>query len=190
MKLGNSQQLHRAQALSRPSAQRGSALITGLVFLVVLTLLGLSASSGSIQRELIARNIRDQNIAMQAAEAALQGAENWIRLNTTTSLVPLSVDPGGSAAILDDGACVSACEAGTASWWSTNGIVLGSGVNQTKYFPGVSAAPAYFIEYLVPPRSSLTFNSQQARPLYYRITARGTGLSTNTVRMVRSIYRR
>ena len=190
MNHNKSRHINLVQAGLVQPAQRGSALITGLVFLVVLTLLGLSASSGSIQRELIARNIRDQNVAMQAADAALQGAENWIRLNATTNLVPLSVDPNGTAAILEYGSCVTACEAGTASWWSTNGVVLGSGPNQTKNFPGVSAAPAYFIEYLVPPRSSMTFNGQQARPLYYRITARGTGLSANTVRIVRSIYRR
>lgn len=190
MKHGYTQHLKRAQECSHSSEQRGSALVTGLVFLVVLTILGLSASSSSIQREMIARNIRDQNVAMQAAEAALQSAETWIRLNTTTSLLPLSVDGAGSAAILEDGACVAACEAGTASWWSANGIVLGSSANQTKYFPGVTAAPAYFIEYLVPQRSSMTFNSAQIRPLYYRITARGTGLSANTVRIVRSIYRR
>lgn len=182
--------MENSQAQKINAAQRGSALITGLVFLVVLTLLGLSASSGSIQRELIARNIRDQNLALQAAEAALQSAESWIRLNTTTSLVPLSVSPDGSAGILVYGACVTACETGSASWWGTNGTVLGSGANQTKAFPGVAAAPTYLIEYLDPPRSSLMFNSQQARPLYYRITARGTGLSPNTVRMVRSIYRR
>lgn len=188
MKYDKSPHINLAQARLD---QRGSALITGLVFLVVLTLLGLSASSGSIQRELIARNIRDQNVAMQAAEAGLQAAENWIRLNTTTSLLPLSVDPNGSADIKVDGSCVTACEAGAASWWGNinNAVALGSRVSQTRDFPE-ALPPAYLIEYLVPQRSSMTFNSQQSRPLYYRITARGTGLSITTVRMVRSVYRR
>lgn len=164
-------------------AQRGSALITGLVFLVVLTLLGLSASSGAIQRELIARNIRDENLALQAAEAALQAAENWIRLNPTFVASDVSTD----------GTCAASCEAGSASWWGTNGIVLGSGTNQTKSFPGVGTQPGYLIESMsLSPqqRTSLTFGASGRQPEYYRITARGTGLNVNTVRIVRSIYRR
>lgn len=162
-------------------AQRGSALITGLVFLVVLTLLGLSASSGSIQRELIARNIRDQNLALQAAEAALQAAENWARLNDNPGLVDGKL-------IVATNTCVAACESGDSYWWGKTGTVLGSGANQTKSFPGVAVPPAYLIEALPPPRTSMVSGTAPST-FYYRITARGTGLSPNTVRIVRSIYR-
>ena len=186
MKLRECQILKNSQAPARNAGQRGSALITGLVFLVVLTLLGLSASSGSIQRELIARNIRDQNLALQAAEAALKAAEIWIRLN------PGSIKPNGGT-ILPDTTCapaVAACLAGDATWWATTGTVLGSGINQPNSFPGVAAAPAYLIEYLSNiPRVGLAMGANQQENAYYRITARGTGLSNNTVRIVRSIYR-
>lgn len=168
--------------------QRGSALITGLVFLVVLTLLGLSASSGSIQRELIARNIRDQNLALQAAEAALQAAEIWTRLNP-------GLHKANGTTILADSTCaatVTACLTGDSSWWAANGTVLGSGTSQPVSFPNVAAAPAYLIEHLTTniPRDRLMMAPNQQENVYYRITARGTGLSTNTVRIVRSIYRR
>lgn len=179
MKQRNYQSLHNGAAWH--SAQRGSALITGLVFLVVLTLLGLSASSGSIQRELIARNIRDQNLALQAAEAALQAAENWARLNDNPGLVDGKL-------IVANNTCVTACETGSSSWWAATGTLLGSGANQTKSFPGVAAPPAYLIEALPSPSTSMVLGAPTST-FYYRITARGTGLSPNTVRIVRSIYR-
>ncbi len=187
--------LKNSQASARNAGQRGSALITGLVFLVVLTLLGLSASSGSIQRELIARNIRDQNLALQAAEAALKAAEVWVRLNResiksngATILPDTTCAPAVAGGVVNAGAV--ACMVGDATWWGANGTVLGSGINQPQSFPGVAAAPAYLIEYLSSvPRTGLVMGGNQQENAYYRITARGTGLSPNTVRMVRSIYR-
>jgi type IV pilus assembly protein PilX len=55
--------------------QRGVALFVGLMFLLVLTLLGLSASQGSIMQERMAGNVADSNVAFQRAEGALRLAE-------------------------------------------------------------------------------------------------------------------
>ena len=55
--------------------QNGAALVTGLIFLVILTLLGVTAMQTSIMEERMAGNARDRNIAFQAAEAALRNAE-------------------------------------------------------------------------------------------------------------------
>lgn len=49
--------------------QRGSALIIALVFLLIMTLLGISTMQGTSQQEIMARNTRDRNLAFQAAEA-------------------------------------------------------------------------------------------------------------------------
>lgn len=64
--------------ISRRRGERGSALAIALVFLLVLTLLGLSAMRGSNLQERMAGNLRDRNMAFQSAEAALRAGEAWL----------------------------------------------------------------------------------------------------------------
>jgi type IV pilus assembly protein PilX len=52
--------------------QRGAVLIFGLVVLLVVTMVGISGQQGTILQERMAGNMRQHNIALQAAEAALQ----------------------------------------------------------------------------------------------------------------------
>lgn len=55
--------------------QQGSALIIALVFLLAMTLIGTTAMQGTSQQENMAGNVRDRNLAFQAAEAALRAGE-------------------------------------------------------------------------------------------------------------------
>lgn len=55
--------------------QNGFVLITALIFLVILAVLGLSSMQASTLQERMAGNLRDRNIALQAAELALRDAE-------------------------------------------------------------------------------------------------------------------
>ncbi len=73
--------------------QRGVALLTALIFLVVLTLLGIGVYSTTTSEERMARNFRDREIALQAAEAALNEAKILITgsfLSGGTQRFPLS----------------------------------------------------------------------------------------------------
>lgn len=55
--------------------QRGFSLIVSLMMLIVIIILGVSASQMAVNEERGARNDRDRQIAFQAAEAALKDAE-------------------------------------------------------------------------------------------------------------------
>lgn len=72
---------HRMLSAPRPSClgarsrQRGFSLIVALMMLIVIAILGVSASQMAINEERGARNDRDRQIAFQAAEAALKDAE-------------------------------------------------------------------------------------------------------------------
>jgi len=55
--------------------QKGSSLIIALVFLVVLTMLGLGVFFSTNSEEQMARNFRDQEIGLQGAEVALNEAK-------------------------------------------------------------------------------------------------------------------
>ena len=49
-----------------------------LVFLLLLTILGIAALNTTSLEEKMAHNVKDRNLAFQAAESALIVAENWI----------------------------------------------------------------------------------------------------------------
>jgi len=55
--------------------QEGAILVIALLFLVLLTIIGVSSISGVTLEEKMASNLREQNIAFQAAESALRDAE-------------------------------------------------------------------------------------------------------------------
>jgi len=58
--------------------QGGAILIVTLLFLVILTMLGITAITGTTMEERMAGNTRDSAIALQAAEAALRDARRDI----------------------------------------------------------------------------------------------------------------
>ena len=62
--------------------QQGAVLIVALIFLVILTMLGVTAMTGTTMELRMAGNTRDLSIAMQAAEAVLRDAENDILSRT------------------------------------------------------------------------------------------------------------
>jgi type IV pilus assembly protein PilX len=63
-------------AMNSPQArQRGATLVVALIFLMVLSLLGIWAVSGTTLEERMAGNTRNRDLAMQAGEAALRNAE-------------------------------------------------------------------------------------------------------------------
>jgi len=71
--------LNRASSLQRlPSRQRGVVLLVSLLFLVVLTLLGVAASRMVVGEEKMSRYLREYNTAFQAAESAMRDAHDDI----------------------------------------------------------------------------------------------------------------
>lgn len=170
--------------------QRGSALVTGLVFLVAIIMLGLSASSSSIRQEMGIRSLRDQAVALEAADAALRAGETYLRTvpcqTSLTIVQPVGFCDGNNASKLN-------CTEADASFWTgktqTYSQELGV-LDRMPLLPVVIAQPRYIIEKF--PDGMIQsgnggFCSQSLR--YYRITARGVGLSANTDRIVQSIYR-
>ena len=63
-------------SLAAVRRQKGITLIVGLILLLVMTMLGLTAVQVTTQQERMAGNLRDRNIAFQAAESALREGES------------------------------------------------------------------------------------------------------------------
>lgn len=161
-----------------PAAQRGAALITGLIFMVVLTLLVVAAMRTTILEEKMAGNTKDINLAFQASEAALRAGEKV--LNGASLPAFTTTGPYLTVGTRDDTYWRSTHD------WTTKSVV---------YAPkpsGVAEAPRFVIEELAAvPNPGF---SKKAGPLsesgYYKVTARGVGANANTVVFVQSTYRR
>jgi len=74
-----------------PLRQRGAALFVSLMFLIILTLLGISAANVGIMQERMAGNVRETNEAFQLAEATLREIEQRL----------VEVGEGGSGGLGD-----------------------------------------------------------------------------------------
>ncbi len=61
------------------SRQRGAVLLVALIMLLLLTILGAAAMRDTNLQERMAGNMRDHNLAFQAAEAALRFAEQEVK---------------------------------------------------------------------------------------------------------------
>jgi len=91
------------------SRERGAILIVTLLFLVILTMLGVTAMSGTTMEERMAGNARDGAIALQAAESALRDARRDLNAISATDAgvrrgTPIHVSQFGNATG-DPGSC-------------------------------------------------------------------------------------
>lgn len=169
--------------------QHGAVLITGLIFLVILTLLGVTAMRMASLEERMSGNLRDRNLALQAAEMGLRYAEQHIRASGTISGVT------GFDTTCTDGLCYygAGVAAPVASAWSTYctpacpiAYVVGEvfGTYTAPALPTGVPAPTYLIEGIrkTPPGSGGPY-------YYYRITVRGQGAKPGTVVWLQEVYR-
>jgi type IV pilus assembly protein PilX len=76
---------HEYLTLAQRRASGGFALITGLIFLVVMSLIGVSMMKATRLETMMAGGTREAGIAFQAAEAALRDGEDWIESTTSVS---------------------------------------------------------------------------------------------------------
>jgi type IV pilus assembly protein PilX len=60
---------------ARKNNQQGAILIVALIMLLLLTIIGLSSMRGTSLQERMTGNMRDSNLSLQAAEAALRKGE-------------------------------------------------------------------------------------------------------------------
>ena len=83
----------RSKHTTRINKQTGSILIISLIILVAMTLIGITAMRTSVMEEKMAGNMRNKELAFQAAEATLRAAEQNIQDNIISTA---SFDTDGS----------------------------------------------------------------------------------------------
>lgn len=184
-----------------PRRQRGAVLAIGLFFLVIITLIGVTAMSTSGLEIKMAANLKDWNMALQAMEAALRDAETDIsttgRVSGETNAVSGCATASSSTPELD-GQCLTASGATQAVWraidWTDGAsskkyVIYGAktGASGFSTSQGYAAQPRYIIEPIktFKPGESLAFPKKATT---MRITAVGYGGSTDASVMGQSTY--
>ncbi|ART54547.1 hypothetical protein CBP36_13995 [Acidovorax carolinensis] len=202
------------RSLCAPPARRSSgvSLIVVLLILVVVSILGVSGIQISMMGERGTRNDRDQQVAWQAAEAALVDAEfdiEGLPASSTTkrnalfdvkapALNSFAANCGTSGNLT--GLC-ALNDTGKPAWLAVDFTTTGASAPTVQFgtftgrdFPsgskGIQPAlpPRYVIEPIPDPRNSRT-QQQQNRRYVYRVTAMGFGPNAETQAVVQMIYR-
>lgn len=167
-------------------AQRGAVLVVSLIFLLVLTLIGVVSMQNTTLQERMARNVYDGERAFQAAEAALREGEQWV-MNIDT------YNPPALTTSCTAPPCVAFVypEDNSASWWASNATEYGASGAQD--IPALSQDPRYFNEYAgYDPGVTVIDHDQRAQqigPHWYRTTAAGFGAQETTIRVLQSSVR-
>lgn len=174
---------------SSRSRQRGVALIISLIFLVLLTLIAVSAMQGTILQERMAGNTRNRMLAFQAAEAALKAGEASIGGGSLPSGTGYYMTTGS----LPSTNFTSSQDWTTFNWGSSTAVTYNNGT-----LNGVAQPPQYVVERLTLTKpagcsggsvTNITFGPS-AGDGYFRITARGVGGTTNAAVILQEIYMR
>jgi type IV pilus assembly protein PilX len=163
--------------------QRGAALVVALLFLVILAMLGVSAMTSTTLEERMAGNARDQNIAIQAAEAALRDAERDLTNSNPAFRVIQTANFVASCAqaLCTEGALLANLDDATKSafYGQYSGALA---------VPGTVQQPRYMLELLaaVPPQVPPPPPGQTIRN--FRVTAKGFGQNANTIVILQTVF--
>lgn len=165
--------------------ERGAVLVVGIVFLLLMTLIGVTAFSLATQEERMAGNARDRLRAFEAAEQALRDCERHL-----SGLLPPSLSADGAA---DPGMYEAPAASGSSparQRWET----IGWDRDATRQLDGVAEVaeqPRCIVQRLSRARTSDASLRAEAAAMpaqAYQVTARGVGVNRSTVVVLQSTF--
>lgn len=191
----------RIHLARRKQEQRGASLIMVMLILVVVSLLGVGGAQIALMSERGARNDRDQQVAWQAAEAALSDAELELGGPAGSSLrkalfdgVNVSAFPPSCGTSGNSNGLCYLVTSGKPAWLTADFTAIGSSAPTTQFgaFTGrtfaaggvgiqPAKAPRYIIEVVPDPAIKDSY--------LYRVTAMGFGPRADIQVMLQMLYR-
>ena len=175
------------------STQTGMVLIVGLIMVLLMSIIGVAAIRGSNMQELMAGNMRDRNLAFQAAEAGLRMAEARVQ----TSGASLVFDNTGG--LLTNQNLTTAAKGPVSHWDSTLWDSTALTLTKTDIDLQLSKLPQYVIERLevsaagsAATGGAVEYGATEdevTSQTLYRITSRGFGGSGESSVILQSTFR-
>lgn len=144
-------------------AQRGMALLVSLVFLLLLTLIGLSSMQNATLQEKMAGSVSLRNQSFQGAEAALRVGESAVQLDTFSLPVCSQCAPPPEAS-----------------------VITAAGLNSSSGVTWVASGSGFYgVQNIGTTLTAVNVSSNTSATLY-RVTA--VGIAGNSRSVVESIY--
>ena len=162
------------------SRQQGATLAVALIFLFLITLLGVSAIQVTSMQEKMSSNLQDKEFSFNAAESALAAGEKWV-LDLTrepTTFTLCSPYPCVQETYIN-----ITLGTQTESWWQSHSASYSTPLDN------ITTSPRYIIEFLQFVADSPVLGDSSVKSkgtFYYKITARGTGSSDNSVSVLQT----
>lgn len=188
-----------------PRHEHGATLVIALIFLVLLTLLGVTVASNNTLQERMAGNTRQRDLAFQAAEYALKAADaavndltsaEYLYINDvitshpsppTTATQPNQLHKEGDTVIGITDPYTIGHTNDSLYWNSTFPWTNNTSIEITGISSALAASnPRYTVEQL-PPATCPEDASKTC--FYYRATAHGIGKDSNAVVILQSMYK-
>ncbi|MHB8455660.1 MAG: pilus assembly PilX family protein [Acidiferrobacterales bacterium] len=182
--------------------ESGATLVIALIFLLLLTIIGITAVTTSSLQEKMAGNVRDQQVAFESAESALRNGETW--LSTLSQAANSKPVTNSSLPCMNESSTPPVvCAFGTpgdfmdtthnanygTTWWDADAVEYG--VAGTQEITQAYQDPRYVIEFrsFVPDNLNMGpgYNAT-AGSTYYRVTAYGWGGTESAVSIIQSNY--
>jgi type IV pilus assembly protein PilX len=206
------------QRMSTPARERGAVLFVSLVFLVLITLLALTAASTSVMQERMTGGLRNGQLALQGAESTARSVE-WLIWNKSNNATSNKLHCGVTGG--DDFCFQASNVTGTFGMnsevvtfrnlqgWpatppagSTTYATTMTGLTGSQAVASLAQQPQYMIEdlgILLPPGAPNSGNGGAILPIggagststqvhTYRITARATGGNSGSVAAMESYF--
>lgn len=183
----------KASSTRRPAGarrpERGFVLVTGLLFLVVITLLGIALFRSSGLMERVAANTRDKQRAFETAQAALQYGEWWLGQSTsvTKSTCASTGKTTGTIHVCSEALSASRDTIAALGWignaftYQQPNLTAQAGGGMTSGDINYQALPGVYIEDLG--------LMKDGKSELYQVTAYGYGGNADTSSVVRSTFK-
>lgn len=170
--------------------QQGAVLVTALLFLLVMTVLGITAVTMTVLQQKLALGMREQSLSFHAAETALLDGERWVDSQISKPDFPdnangLYLPYSCASSVMPVWECVN--------WSGTANVVVYSGT-----LAYVAQQPRYIVEDMGEVEEAggslvASSNYKDKGTTVLRITAYGTGARgapDSSVTLIQSTYAR
>ena len=165
--------------------QKGFILIVSLIFLVIMTILGIAMFRGVSMDETMSGNQREKSRSVEAAQGALDSAEGWLN-NGNNTIYGGTMNSGVACAgtLATPTICSTALANPTtlpwASFFAASGIIPASSVSASGQNTYVSQ-PQYYIQFLgyAPGSTNIAL---------YQVTATAQGGNSTATSVIQAVY--
>lgn len=167
--------------------EKGFILIVSLIFLVIMSMLGISMFSGVTMDETMSGNQREKNRSLDAVQMTLNTVETWLS-NPLNTVLGGTLNPGVActASTVQPAICASALATpATPATWplsatlpATPGLTVSTSGGLNTYY----SQPQYYIQFL-------GFYPGTTNTAMYQVTATAQGGNDSATSVVQAVYR-